>query len=734
MSLLSKTVSETETKNPAESEIRAAVERSFHAILPRLILMISVFFAALCFADPFLFPREYWWLFVLNDLGMTGFLLSGYLILRLWPLSVKWAHPISCLYALLAVLNCVPGLILVNQPTHVLDFAMVILACACVLLSRRYFLIVVAFAFFVLLVLGRERISTEEGQYFFFVFAIVCGLSWLVLSLRLSTHAQEARQRLILEATQRRLMEKTRQLEISTEDLRKEAEDRRHFESLLQQYVSNAPAPIAMFDRGMNYVLYSRRWMDAFHLTAEDMNKPTRFEMFPQLRMRWEYIKNSCLSGAMEQGEEEEGFLTSAGEVEWLRWEAQPWYLPNQEVGGIMMFVEFITERKNAEKALQESEERLQDLFDNANDMIFSASIDGSLMYVNRAWLNKLGYSESEIAGMTVFEAIDPDYREAFFLAYQRLLEGEAIDNLDTVFVSKNGARIQAAGNVNCRFEDGVAVVARNIFRDVTESKRAETALIRAKEEAELANLTKSRFLATMSHELRTPLNSIIGFSKLLLKNKYDNLIDQDLDYITRILGSGLHLLSLINDLLDLSKIEAGRMELDMKEIPLEPMLKTLASQFEGQVRQKNIDLEIDTPEGLEPLCTDSAKLFQVLMNLVSNAVKFTEEGGVIVRVSTAEGLRQAARIDVIDSGIGIAPDRLNVIFESFQQADNTTARKYGGTGLGLAISRSLCQLMGYDLVVDSRLGEGSVFSILIQRHAKLREPITLLEQSNRIG
>jgi signal transduction histidine kinase/CheY-like chemotaxis protein len=238
-----------------------------------------------------------------------------------------------------------------------------------------------------------------------------------------------------------------------------------------------------------------------------------------------------------------------------------------------------------------------------------------------------------------------------------------------------------------------------------------------AREAAEMATRAKSQFLAGMSHELRTPLNSVIGFANVLVKNKAGNLRPEDLTYLNRIVANGTHLLGLINDILDLSKIEAGRVELTLAPVLLADLVRETLAQLESHVRDRPVALTAEVPENLAPLETDSGKLKQVLINLVGNALKFTEHGSVTVRV-VADLTRRARRIDVVDTGIGIAPEQQAQIFEAFRQADNTTARRYGGTGLGLTISRALMDRMGGRITVSSTLGTGSTFSIVLPQTA----------------
>jgi signal transduction histidine kinase len=229
---------------------------------------------------------------------------------------------------------------------------------------------------------------------------------------------------------------------------------------------------------------------------------------------------------------------------------------------------------------------------------------------------------------------------------------------------------------------------------------------------AEAATGAKSRFLASMSHELRTPLNSVIGFANVLLKNRAQNLREQDLVFLGRIADNGKHLLGLINDILDLSKVEAGRIDLLIAPQALDELVTETLHELESQVRERDVRLTSDLPSPMAPVSTDRARLKQVLINLVGNALKFTERGSVTVRVAVEPETRQPYRIDVVDTGIGISREKLGIVFEAFQQADSTTARRFGGTGLGLAISRSLAQQLGYHLTVESEIGHGSTFSL----------------------
>ena len=264
------------------------------------------------------------------------------------------------------------------------------------------------------------------------------------------------------------------------------------------------------------------------------------------------------------------------------------------------------------------------------------------------------------------------------------------------------GARIMA-GLLSAAFTNAAAAQANELLL-------AE--LRKSRDDAESATRAKSQFLATMSHELRTPLNSVIGFARLLRRNRAGNLAEQDLQFLERIEQNGVHLLSLINDVLDLSKIEAGKVEVHVTTTDLAGLVRETISQVSGAARSPSVELRVEVPDQTAPVQVDPARLKQVLINLVANALKFTEQGHVTVRVTNAAGTDRPRLIEVEDTGIGIPEDRQAAIFEAFQQADNTTERKYGGTGLGLTISRSLIEMMGASLTVKSKPGAGSTFTI----------------------
>ena len=244
--------------------------------------------------------------------------------------------------------------------------------------------------------------------------------------------------------------------------------------------------------------------------------------------------------------------------------------------------------------------------------------------------------------------------------------------------------------------------------------------LEKALAEAESANTAKDNFLANMSHELRTPLNSIIGFANILLRNRAGTLSAKDVTYLTRITANGSQLLTLINGVLDLSKIDAHQMQLELTQVDVAELIRDVLGALEPQAEARHVELIAVLPD-VAPITTDRARLKQIMLNLAGNAVKFTANGRVTLRVERDDASGRPVRIDVIDTGVGIAPDRMSAVFEAFQQEDLTTSRQFGGTGLGLTITRSLVHLMGWEITASSEVGIGSTFSVVMPppRHAE---------------
>lgn len=401
-----------------------------------------------------------------------------------------------------------------------------------------------------------------------------------------------------------------------------------------------------------------------------------------------------------------------------------------------------ITERKAAEHALMESEARIRAIVDTAIDGIIVINERGIIEMFNGGAEKMLGYRAREVIGHNVKMLMpDPFSREhdGYLDNYNRTGKSKIIGiGREVEALRKDGTSFPIHLSISEVRLEGRSIFA-GIIHDITERIEAEwklndynqqleqknLELADAIKEAETATQAKSEFLANMSHELRTPLNSVIGFANVLAKNKAGHLGEKELLYIGRINDNGLHLLNLINDVLDLSKVEAGKMDLEISNVAIDQMVTDTIAQMKGQLLGKQVKLLAEIPDTVSDIQTDAGRLKQVLINLVGNALKFTIKGSVTVSVHTDPETLRPERIEVTDTGIGIPEDRLTAVFEAFQQAESGTTRKYGGTGLGLAISSTLCNLMGYQLSVTSKVGAGTTFTIDLMPQGKQVEAET---------
>ena len=381
--------------------------------------------------------------------------------------------------------------------------------------------------------------------------------------------------------------------------------------------------------------------------------------------------------------------------------------------------------RRNAnaagKRAANEERQRLaaniRHLLDASGEGIFGIDAHGSITFVNHHGSAMLGFEPEELVGQSMHELTHHSKRDG--TPYPSLAcpilraasEGVRCAVDDEVLWRKDGTPVQVEYAASPVREDGRLSGAVVNFRDLTARRRAELELILARDAAQEASRAKSDFLARMSHELRTPLNSIIGFANVLLRNKRQTFSSDEVTYLNRISGSGRHLLGLINDILDLSKIEAGRMTLEISTVMLDALVRETVAELQTQITGNAVVLRTESPAALRAIDTDEVRMKQVLINLIGNALKFTERGEVVVGIEADQDGRPN-RFTVRDTGIGIPPERLEAIFHVFEQAESTTSRRFGGTGLGLAISRSLCELMGHHLDVESVEGAGTLMTV----------------------
>jgi len=375
-----------------------------------------------------------------------------------------------------------------------------------------------------------------------------------------------------------------------------------------------------------------------------------------------------------------------------------------------------ICERRSAEESLRVSEHKYRELVENANSIILKLNTEGRITFFNEFAQHFFGFREAEIIGKHAVGTIVPEM-DSVGRDLKQMMEdlGKSPDLFarnENENVKKSGERVWISWTNKPIFDPaGELLGSLCVGNDITHRIQMDRELVRAKEAAEAADRIKSAFLATMSHELRTPLNSIIGFTGILLQGLPGPLNDEQKKQMAMVQNSAKHLLDLINDILDISKIEAGQLEVASFAFDLRDSIEKVSWMVRPLAEQKKLPLEVALDPAIGPFVGDARRVEQIVMNLVHNAVKFTESGRVTIAAHPQAG---GVNIVVSDTGVGIRPENLARIFGPFIQIDNGLSRKHEGTGLGLSISRKLAEKMGGSITVESRYGEGSTFTVFL--------------------
>lgn len=360
--------------------------------------------------------------------------------------------------------------------------------------------------------------------------------------------------------------------------------------------------------------------------------------------------------------------------------------------------------------------QNIQAIVDNLKEVIFETDLEGNWLYLSQAWESLTGFKTKDCLGKPFFQYLTylksndriklKQLLTTDFDRYTKTIEVLTINNnrrwLDISLKKNYDANGQATGCIGTIW-------------DVTAQKHIERALKRSKNKEIQANRAKDEFLSTISHEIRTPLNAVIGITHLLL---LENPSEEQLENLNVLKHSSEHLLSLVNDILDFAKIESGRIEIETERFNLFSHIESLRTTYGNQAEDKGISFTINQDKQIpEYLIGDSTRLFQILTNLISNAIKFTREGEVALNIQQKETKEESIILgfEVIDTGIGISKDKQETIFDAFSQANSSTTREYGGTGLGLTISKKLLELMGSTIALKSELEVGSVFSFQLE-------------------
>ncbi|HLI29723.1 MAG TPA: PAS domain S-box protein [Terriglobia bacterium] len=445
----------------------------------------------------------------------------------------------------------------------------------------------------------------------------------------------------------------------------------------------------------------------------------------PEYRRFNERIHQQLITTGVSAPVEVEYFRKDGGRVPALAGLAALEGAEDQAIG----FVLDLTEQKRAEKALQDSEKRYRLLFEQNLAGVLNSTVDGQILDCNQSIAIMLGYaSREELKKMKVrdlyFHAADRD------AVIARLKEQDVLTNYEVCFRRKDGNPLWVLLNVSFVRNAGESQpILLGTLLDITERRQAEEEMRRAKEAAENANRIKSEFLANMSHEIRTPMNGIIGMTELALDTE---LTAEQREYLETVSSSAHALLTIINDILDFSKIDAGKLVLDPIDFNLRDILEETAKLLSQSAHQKGDEVIVDVQPGVPAFVYgDPIRLRQIVVNLMGNAIKFTERGEIALRVENEQEDERSALLHfmVQDTGIGIPREKHQAIFEAFSQADGSMTRKFGGTGLGLTISARLVKMMEGRIWVESEVGQGSKFHFTV-RLRKSSLPSGLVRES----
>jgi PAS domain S-box-containing protein len=375
----------------------------------------------------------------------------------------------------------------------------------------------------------------------------------------------------------------------------------------------------------------------------------------------------------------------------------------------VMSAIRDISERRRADQ-------KFRGLLESAPDAMVIASRSGEIVLVNAQTERLFGYPREELLGRKVetliperFHTVHAPHRTAFFQQPRARAMGA---DLQLHGRRRDGSEFPVEISLSpIETEEGTLV--SSAIRDITDRRRIERALQEKNAELERANHAKDRFLASMSHELRTPLNGIIGFTEFLVDGKPGPLNDKQREYLGDVLQSGRHLLHLINDMLDLVKVQAGKVELSPEPFSLSAAIGEVCVGVLPIAKAKSIEVDVDVAPGLDAVTLDRQRFKQILYNLLSNALKFTDPGG-HVRIEATSAGEARFRVSVTDDGIGIRAEDIGRLFTEFEQLDTGTARRFGGTGLGLALTRNLVNIQGGEIDVESEFGKGSSFIVTL--------------------
>lgn len=520
----------------------------------------------------------------------------------------------------------------------------------------------------------------------------------------------------------------------------------------LALFIEHAPAALAMLDTRMHYLATSQRWRRDFGLKDVNIMGQSHYELLPELPEEWRSLYQRGLSGEIIRRDEDR-LIRKDGQIQWLRWEVWPWRNSQGNIGGLMISSEDITRQKLTMDQLRDSEHRFQLAMDATEDGIWDWNLKTGDCYFSPGYFRMLGYEPESLPAIsnTWLDLLHPDEHDFMAAEAQRQLQSGESLSLEFRLRTHDGEYrwIASRGKVVEWDPKGKPLRAVGTHIDITEQRYAreelealnahlEQRVTERTRQAEAATSAKARFLANMSHEIRNPLNSISVLTHLLT---HDGLDDAQQQLAKKIQTNVTGLARLVDDILDFSKIEAGQIVLEKAPFSLSNLIEELKSLYAESANIKGLRMHWPESSIKGQLVGDSQRLNQILSNLISNAIKFTEHGDIWWNLSI-EGKTPRTIVlnfQVMDTGIGIRPEAIPTLLQPFTQADSSITRRFGGTGLGLSICQRLIELMGGQLSISSTFGMGSAFSFTlnfpvakeaieeIQSHAKELDGLRVL-------
>ena len=489
-----------------------------------------------------------------------------------------------------------------------------------------------------------------------------------------------------------------------------------------RRLIEQAPFAVALFDRRLAYAMASPRWIEFFRMEGQPFMGKRLDEVSPTAYADFVRQQELALQGQVSRGSEQR-LVDSRGNVYWLRWEMRPWREASGEITGVVLYADDVSDISLARREAQDHEQRLKIALGAARAAVIETDHKAWAVWSSPELVALTGHDLTGPASQNIWPFIHPDDAQRVTEVVSSWYAGAPVEPMETRILTPTGQERWV--RIYTEFEwdpDGAPIRSVNLLIDIDERKRQELALVEAQREAQAAAEAKAQFLANMSHEIRTPMNGILGVLHLL---EHQSLPEEARSMLGEALACGRMLQAILDDVVDFSRIEAGRLELADEALDPAAMVDGVVRLLKPQAEAKGLAISVETDGLPARIWGDPVRLRQCLFNLIGNAVKFTQAGTIVVRATARDG---RLRFEVQDTGIGIDREAQARLFQRFQQADATTTRRFGGSGLGLAITSRLAELMGGAVGVSSAAGVGSTFWLEIPERVGGAAPVVEAE------